>query len=62
MTANTRNAPPKPTAMLESLRGLGYSAASALADIIDNSIAAQANQVRLDFYWRGQRKLHFHLG
>lgn len=54
MTANTRNAPPKPTAMLESLRGLGYSAASALADIIDNSIAAQANQVRLDFYWRGK--------
>jgi hypothetical protein len=40
--------------MLESLRGLGYSAASALADIIDNSIAAQANQVRLDFYWRGK--------
>ena len=40
--------------MLESLRGLGYSVASALADIIDNSIAAQANQVCLGFYWRGR--------
>ena len=40
--------------MLESLRGLGYSTASALADIIDNSIAAHSNQVRLDFCWRGK--------
>lgn len=40
--------------MLESLRGLGYSPPSALADIIDNSIAAQANEVRLDFCWRGK--------
>ena len=40
-------------AMLESLRGLGYSTAAALADIIDNSISAGASEVRLDFAWNG---------
>jgi len=29
--------------MVEGLRGLGYSPATALADIIDNSIAAEAS-------------------
>lgn len=37
--------------MLESLRGLGYSTATALADIIDNSISAGASEVRVDFHW-----------
>ncbi|MBF5005689.1 ATP-binding protein [Diaphorobacter sp. NR2-3-3-1] len=41
--------------MLESLRGLGYSTAAALADIIDNSIAAKATEVRLSFQWNGAR-------
>ena len=36
MTAKTRKAPPRAMAMLESLRGLGYSTAAALADIVDN--------------------------
>jgi hypothetical protein len=54
MTNKTINAPPKPIAMLESLRGLGYSTASALADIIDNSIAAQADEVSVSFCWRGK--------
>lgn len=39
--------------MLESLRGLGYSTATALADIIDNSISAGAAEVRIDFTWAG---------
>lgn len=37
--------------MIEALRGLGYSTASALADIIDNSIAAAACRVDVDFTW-----------
>lgn len=41
--------------MLESLRGLGYSTGAALADIIDNSISAGADRVRLDFVWDGIR-------
>jgi len=40
--------------MLESLRGLGYSTASALADIIDNSISASATSVEIQFKWEGQ--------
>ena len=39
--------------MLEALRGLGYSTAAALADIIDNSISAGSTEVRVDFAWAG---------
>ncbi|MGB4101270.1 MAG: ATP-binding protein [Alphaproteobacteria bacterium] len=39
--------------MIEALRGLGYSTATALADIIDNSISAQAGSVSLHFAWAG---------
>lgn len=39
--------------MLEALRGLGYSTASALADIVDNSVSAGAREVRIDFSWDG---------
>jgi len=54
MTQKTRNAPPRAVAMLESLRGLGYSTAAALADIVDNSISAGAVEVRIDFAWSAQ--------
>lgn len=53
MTSKTRSAPPRAMAMLEALRGLGYSTAAALADIIDNSISAEATEVRIDFTWNG---------
>jgi HSP90 family molecular chaperone len=39
--------------MIEALRGLGYSTSSALADIIDNSIAAAASKVDIEFVWAG---------
>ncbi len=39
--------------MLEALRGLGYSTATAMADIIDNSISAGASEVRVTFAWVG---------
>jgi len=51
--ANFRNAPPRAGAMLESLRGLGYTTAAALADIVDNSISVEATEVRIDFNWSG---------
>src|SRR4051794_2504379 len=41
--------PPKAPAMLASLRALGYSFEAALADIIDNSIAAGATRVDIQF-------------
>jgi len=41
--------------MIEALRGLGYSTATALADVIDNSIAAGAGCVELKFTWLGEQ-------
>src|SRR5687768_16819629 len=51
--SKSRNAPPRASAMLESLRGFGYSTATAIADIIDNSVAAGADCVDLQFTWSG---------
>lgn len=48
-----RNAPPHAGSMLESLRGLGYSPATALADLIDNSITANSSEVSIHFEWAG---------
>jgi hypothetical protein len=39
--------------MIESMRAHGYSTATAIADIIDNSISAEAKNVWLDFFWDG---------
>jgi DNA mismatch repair enzyme (predicted ATPase) len=47
-----RHAPPNAAIMIEALRGLGYNTATALADIIDNSISAGARKVDLAFHWR----------
>ena len=48
-----RNVPPAAGAMLESLRGLGYTTATAIADLIDNSISADATRVEIHFAWNG---------
>jgi hypothetical protein len=40
--------------MIEALRGLGYSTPTALADVIDNSVAARATTVDVVFAWAGQ--------
>jgi hypothetical protein len=51
---SVRNAPPHAGSMLESLRGLGYAPHTALADLVDNSIAADAREVALHFEWAAQ--------
>ena len=48
-----RSAPPRASAMIEALRGLGYGTGTALADIVDNSISAQARSVSIRFAWDG---------
>lgn len=48
---------PNPCALVESLRSVGYSLSTALADIIDNSITAEATVITLDFHWAGNRSL-----
>jgi hypothetical protein len=47
----TIDLPPKASALIGSLRGLGYSPETALADLIDNSIAASAETVEIDLQW-----------
>ena len=53
MNSRTRNVPPRASAMLESLRGLGYNPATALADIVDNSVSAGATKIDIQFDWSG---------
>lgn len=48
-----RNAPPHASSMLESLRGLGYTPQTALADLVDNAIAANARDVAVHLEWAG---------
>jgi hypothetical protein len=44
--------PPAPSVM-ESMRAHGYTLPTAIADLIDNSIAAGARNVTLTFHWSG---------
>ena len=46
-------AQPEPAALVESLRAFGYSLCTAIADLIDNSIASKAKNVWVHFEWRG---------
>jgi histidine kinase/DNA gyrase B/HSP90-like ATPase len=41
--------PPKASAIVNSLRAIGYSFDTAIADIVDNSIAAKATDVQISF-------------
>jgi hypothetical protein len=48
-----RKAPPRASTLIESLRGLGYTTSTAIADIIDNSLFAGARNVDIQFEWAG---------
>lgn len=48
---NYINLPPSPISLIESLRNIGYSIETAIADIIDNSITAEASQIDIRFAW-----------
>jgi hypothetical protein len=47
------DAPPDPRATIQALRALGYSTSSALADLIDNSVAALACKIDVRMHWAG---------
>lgn len=49
----SEEAPPDPAATIETLGALGYSTESAVADLIDNSIAAGATRVNVTLHWEG---------
>jgi hypothetical protein len=42
---------PSPIALIESLRSIGYTIETALADIVDNSISAEAFNIEVRFLW-----------
>lgn len=46
--------PPSASSMLESLRAYGYSLNSAVADLIDNSITANAKNIWITVRWKGE--------
>ena len=41
------NLPPDPSSLMESMRDIGYSMGTALADLIDNSITAAASNIKI---------------
>lgn len=41
--------PPHAASLLESMRSIGYTLDSALADLIDNSISAHSKEIRIEF-------------
>ncbi len=43
---------PRADALVESLRAFGYSPATAIADLVDNSISAGAQSIDIHFLWR----------
>lgn len=43
----TRSAPPKAAMLIESMRDIGYSLETALADVIDNAITAGASTIQI---------------
>lgn len=45
---------PPAAAMIQSMRGVGYTLQTAIADLIDNSITAQASNIWLEFDWNGE--------
>lgn len=46
-------AKPKPKSTINSYRSFGYNLSTAIADIVDNSISANANEIRIEYQWKG---------
>lgn len=57
--AMTKTVPSIPQAemLLHSLRSVGYSEETAIADIVDNAITAGADEVHITFDWENRRIL-----
>jgi hypothetical protein len=47
----TKEAIPNPAALMESMREIGYSTDSAIADLIDNSITAKCKEINVRYNW-----------
>ncbi|QTY25969.1 ATP-binding protein [Flavobacterium sp. CS20] len=51
----TVSAIPEASSMIETFRAIGYNIQTAIADIIDNSISANAKNVWVNFEWLGSK-------
>lgn len=51
------SAEPRASSMIETFRAIGYSLETAIADIIDNSISADAKNIRIDRHWNGGKSV-----
>lgn len=45
---------PSANILLSSLRSVGYTPETAIADIVDNSLSANASTVSIEFNWQNQ--------
>jgi hypothetical protein len=48
---------PEATSMIETFRAIGYNLETAIADIIDNSISANAKNIYINRLWRGGKSV-----
>lgn len=48
---------PEAASMIETFRAIGYSLETAIADIIDNSISANARNIYINRIWRGSQSV-----
>ena len=51
----TTSAIPEASSMIETFRAIGYNIDTAIADIIDNSISANAKNIWINFEWKGSK-------
>jgi Histidine kinase-, DNA gyrase B-, and HSP90-like ATPase len=47
-------AKPNPKSTINSYRSFGYNLSTAISDIIDNAISANASEIKLEYKWNGQ--------
>ena len=55
--SNVEHLPPNFGRLDKALRSIGYSFEAAVADIVDNSVDAMADNVLIRFFMRGNRPL-----
>ena len=53
----TANATPAAASMVKTFRAMGYSLETAMADILDNSISAGANNIWISRIWKGGQSI-----
>jgi hypothetical protein len=51
----TTSAIPEASSMIETFRAIGYNIETAIADVIDNSISANAKNIWINFEWIGSK-------